>query len=132
MSASKSSSSTKVTSDEAAAAKNLASFSTSTLTMSSVRQKFMEGFEDNIESQKVASASKSTNTPPESTVVVEPTSIHADEEMQVLEDGPKKLDVKCSRIFNWRTPNAKQCENWAVEGGRARKAKYCFNCALKL
>ena len=132
MSASKSSSSTKVTSDEAAAAKNLASFSTSTLTMSSVGRQFLEGFEDNIESKNVASASKSTNNPPESTVVVETTSTIADEEVQVLEDGPKKLDVKCSRIFNWRTPNAKQCTNWAVEGGRARKAKYCFDCAIEL
>ena len=132
MSASKSSSSTKVTSDEAAAAKNLASFSSSTLTMSSVKEQFLEGFEANIESKNVASASKSTNNPPESTVVVEPTSIHADEEMQVLEDGPKKLDVRCSRVVNWRTPNAKQCENWAVESGRARKAKYCFDCAIEL
>ena len=71
MSASKSSSSTKVTSDEAAAAKNLASFSTSTLTMCSVGRQFLRGFEDNIESKNVASASKSTNNPPESTVVVE-------------------------------------------------------------
>ena len=65
-------------------------------------------------------------------MVVEPTSIIADEEVQVLEDGPKKLNVRCSRIFNWRTPNAKQCINWAVEGGRARKAKYCLTCALQL
>ena len=132
MSASKSTSTTNVTSDEAAAAKNLASFSSSTLTMSSVKEQFLEGFEANIESKNVASASKSTNNPPESTVVVEATSIIADEEVQVLEDGPKKLNVRCSRIFNWRTPNAKQCTNWAVEGGRARKAKYFFDCALQL
>ena len=114
MSASKSLSSTKVTSDEAAAAKNLASFSSSTLTMSSVKQQFFEGFEANIESKNVASASKSTNNPPEPTVVVEPTPAIADEEVQVLEGGPKKLDVKCSRIFNWGTPDAKPCTNWAI------------------
>ena len=125
MSASKSSSSTKVTSDEAAAAKSLASFSTSTLTMSSVGRQFLRGFEDNIESKNVASASKSANNPPESTVVVEATSTVADDEVRVL-------GVKCSRIFNWRTPNAKQCQNWAVESGRARKAKYCFDCDLEL
>ena len=92
----------------------------------------MRGFEDNIESKNVASASKPTNNPPESTVVVEATSIIADEEMQVLEDGPKKLNVRCSRIFNWRKPNAKQCTNWAVKGGRARKAQYCPTCAKEL
>ena len=113
MSASKSSSSAKVTSDEAAAAKNLASFSTSTLTMSSVGRQFLRGFEDNIESKNVASASKPTNNPPESTVVVEATSTVADEEVQVLEGGPKKLDVRCSRIFNRHKPDAKPCTNWA-------------------
>ena len=125
MSASKSSSSTKVTSDKAAAAKNLALFSTSTFTMSSVARQFLRGFEDNIESKNVASASKPTNNPPESTVVVEATSTVADDEVQVL-------GVKCSRIFNWRTPNAKQCTNWAVKGGRARKAQYCPTCAKEL
>ena len=102
MPASKSSFSTNVTSDEAAAAKNLGSFSSSTLTMSSVKQKILEAFEANIESKNVASASKSTNNPTESTVVAESTSTVADDEVQVL-------GVKCSRIFNWRTPNAKQC-----------------------
>lgn len=100
--------------------------------MSSVKEQFLEGFEANIESKNVASASKSTNNPPEPTVVVEPTSFIADEEVQVLEDGPKKLNVRCSRIFNWRTPDAKQYTNWAVEGGRARKAKYCLTCANQL
>ena len=132
MSASKSSSSTKVTSDEAAAAKNLASFSSSTLSMSSVKKQFLEGFGDDIGPKNDVVISESTNNPPEPTVVAKATSNIAVEEMQVLEDGPKKLDVKCSRIFNWRTPNAKQCEKWAVEGGRARKAKYCFDYALEL
>ena len=85
----------------------------------------MEGFEDNIESKNVASASKPTNNPPESTVVVEATSTVADDEVQVL-------GKKCSRIFHWRTPNAKQCTNWAVKGGRARKAQYCPTCAKEL
>lgn len=65
-------------------------------------------------------------------MVVEPASTVADEEVQVLEGGPKKLDVRCSRIFNWRTPDVKPCTSWADEGGRARKAKYCFDCALEL
>ena len=56
----------------------------------------------------------------------------ADEEVQVLEGGPKKLDVRCSRIFNRHKPDAKPCTNWAVEDGRARKAKYCFDCAIEL
>ena len=132
MSASKSTSTTNVTSDEAAAAKNLASFSSSTLSMSSVKKQFLEGFGDDIGPKNDVVISESTNNPPEPTVVAKATSNIAVEEMQVLEDGPKKLDVKCSRIFNWRTPNAKQCEKWAVEGGRARKAKYCFDCALEL
>ena len=92
MSASKSTSTTNVTSDEAAAAKKLASFSSSTLTMSSVKEQFLEGFEANIESKNVASASKSTNNPPGSTVVVEPTSIIADEEVKVTKE--TKCDVQ--------------------------------------
>ena len=124
MSASKNTPPSNVTSDEVDAAVNMASLSSSTLTMSGVARQFLRGFQEN--------TSKPTNNPPESTVVVEATSTVADEEVQVLEGGPKKLDVRCSRIFHWRTPNAKQCENWAVEGGRARKAKYCFDCALEL
>ena len=124
MSASKNTPPSNVTSDEVDAAVNMASLSSSTLTMSGVARQFLSGFPENI--------SKPTNNPPESTVVVEATSTVADEEVQVLEGGPKKLDVRCSRIFNWRTPNAKQCEKRAVEGGRARKAKYCFDCALEL
>ena len=131
MSASKSTSTTNVTSDKAAAAKNLASFSSSTLSMSSVKKQFLEGFGDDIGPKNDVIISESTNNPPEPTVVAKATSTIADEEMQMLEDGPKKLDVKCSRILNWRAPNAKQCEKWAVEGGRARKAKYCFDCALE-
>lgn len=100
--------------------------------MSSVKREFLEGFGDDIGPKNDVAISESTDNPPEPTVVAKATSAIADEEVQVLEDGPKKLDVKCSRIFNWRTPNAKQCEEWAVEGGRARKAKYCFDCALKL
>ena len=124
MSASKNTPPSNVTSDEVDAAVNMASLSSSTLTMFSVGRQFVRGFQEN--------TSKPTNNPPESTVEVEATSTVADEEVQVLEGGPKKLDVKCSRIFNWHTPNAKQCENLAVKGGRARKAKYCFNCALEL
>ena len=110
MSASKSTSTTNVTSDTAAAAKNLASFSSSTLSMSSVKKQFLEGFGDDIGPKNDVAISESTNNPPEPTVVAKATSTVADEEVQVLEDGPKKLDVKYSRIFNWRTPNAKQCE----------------------
>jgi len=100
--------------------------------MSSVKKQFLEGFGDDIGPKNDVVISESTNNPPEPMAVTKPTSTIADKEVQVLEHGPKKLDVKCSRIFNWRTPNAKQCEKWAVEGGRARKAKYCFNCAIAL
>ena len=124
MSASKNTPPSNVTSDEVDAAVNMASLSSSTLTMSGVARKFLRGFQEN--------TSKPTNNPPESTVVVEATSTVADEEVQVLEGGPKKLDVRCSRIFNRHKPDAKPCTNWAVEDGRARKAKYCFDCALKL
>ena len=99
MSASKNTPPSNVTSDEVDAAVNMASLSSSTLTMSGVARQFLRGFEDNIETKNFASASKSANNPPESTVVVEATSIVADEEVQVLEDGPKKLNVRCSRIF---------------------------------
>ena len=45
------------------AAVNMASLSSSTLSMSSVRKQFLEGFEANIEPKNIASASKSTNNP---------------------------------------------------------------------
>ena len=124
MSASKNTPPSNVTSDEVDAAVNMASLSSSTLTMDCVARQFMRGFQEN--------TSKPTNNPPESTVEVEATSTVADEEVQVLEGGPKKLDVRCSRIFNRHKPDAKPCTNWAVEDGRARKAKYCFDCALEL
>ena len=108
MSASKNTPPSNITSDEVDAAVNMASLSSSTLTMDCVARQFMRGFQEN--------TSKPTNNPPESTVVVEATSTVADDEVQVM-------SVKCSRIFNWRTPNAKLCTNWAVAGGRARKAQ---------
>ena len=86
---------------------NTASLSLSTLSMSSVRRKFLEGLGDDIGLKNDVAISESTNNPPEPTVVAKATSTIADEEVQVLEDGPKKLNVRCSRIFNWRTPNAK-------------------------
>ena len=93
MSASKSTSTTNVTSDKVAA-KNIASLSSSTLSMSSMKKQIFEGFGNNIGPKNVVTTSEPTNNPPESTVEVEATSTVADEEVQVLEGGPKKLDVK--------------------------------------
>ena len=89
--------------------------------MSSVKKKFLEGFGDDIVPKNDVAISESTNNPPESTVVAKATSTFAEEEVQVLEDNPKKLDVKCSRIFDWRTPNAKQCENGQLKVGEQEK-----------
>ena len=96
MSASKNTPPSNVTSDEVDAAVNMASLSSSTLTMFSVGRQFVRGFPEN--------TSKPTNNPPESTVVVEATSTVADEEVQVRKNVREFYTSFCVEIVSIMCP----------------------------
>ena len=78
MSASKNTPPSNVTSDEVDAAVNMASLSSSTLSMSSVTRKFLEGFGDDIGPKNDVAISESTDNPTDPTVVAQVTSTIAD------------------------------------------------------